>query len=122
MVHDAHGRPANFMDIRTTATSIDIAFGFGLLLDNPAVRVILMNVHGGGMQPCDTIAEALGIGLRRTGRSLPIVARLAGNNADFARSRLVNFGCPVVEYPDMWSAANSAVAVAREGGSIGYSR
>lgn len=112
MLVAAKGRPANFMDIRTTAKSLDIAHGFGLLLDNPATRAILINVHGGGMQACDTIAEGLGIALRRTGRSLPLVVRLAGNNADFARSRLQNFGCAVIDCPDMWTAASQAAALA----------
>lgn len=115
MVVAAKGRPANFMDIRTTAKSLDIAHGFRLLLDNPATRAILINVHGGGMQPCDTIAEGLGIAMRRTGRSLPLVVRLAGNNADFARSRLKNFGCAVIDCPDMWTAAAKAVALAGKG-------
>jgi succinyl-CoA synthetase beta subunit len=112
MVVAANGRPANFMDIRTTAKSLDIAQGFRLLLDNPSTRAILINVHGGGMQPCDTVAEGLGIAMRRTGRSLPLVVRLAGNNADFARSRLKNFGCAVIDCPDMWTAASKAVALA----------
>lgn len=116
LVCAAGGKPANFMDIRTTATSLDVAYGFGLLLDNPATRAIFLNVHGGGMQPCDTIAEGLGIAMRRTGRSLPVVARLAGNNAEFARSRFVNFGCPVIDCPDMWTAATKVVAIAQKGG------
>ena len=113
MLREAGGAPANFMDIRTTATSLDVAHGFALLLDNPKVRVLLINVHGGGMQPCDTIAEGLGIAMRRTGRSLPTVVRLAGNNAGFARSRFSNFGCRVIDCPDMWTAAKQAVAAGR---------
>jgi succinyl-CoA synthetase beta subunit len=109
MVRAANGRPANFMDIRTTATSLDVAYGFSLLLNNPAVRSILVNVHGGGMQPCDTIADGLGIAMRRTGRTLPTVVRLAGNNAEYARFRFANFGCRVIDCPDMWSAATRAV-------------
>ncbi len=112
MVHRAGGRPANFMDIRTTARSLDIAHGFALLLDNPKIRTLLMNVHGGGMQSCDTIAEGLGIALRKSGRKLPIVVRLAGLNADLGRYRLANFGCHVIEAPDMGTAAEQAVAVA----------
>jgi succinyl-CoA synthetase beta subunit len=115
LVYDAKGRPANFMDIRTTATSQDVAFGIGLLLDNPAVKVILVNVHGGGMQPCDTIADGVGMAMRKTGRSLPIVARLAGNNAEFAQSRFVNFGCTVFPCADMWSAATTAASIAAKG-------
>lgn len=113
MVRAANGRPANFMDIRTTATSLDIAHGFGLILDNPNVRALLINVHGGGMQPCDTVADGLGIAMRRTGRSLPTVVRLAGNNASFARARFENFGCRIIDCPDMWTAATRAVAAAR---------
>ncbi|MDT3382556.1 ATP-grasp domain-containing protein [Labrys neptuniae] len=113
LVHAAGGAPANFMDIRTTATSLDIAHGFGLLLDNPQVRALLINVHGGGMQSCDTVAEGLGIAMRRAGRTLPVVTRLAGNNADYARSRFANFGCRIIECPDMWTAAAKAVAAAR---------
>jgi succinyl-CoA synthetase beta subunit len=113
MVRAANGRPANFMDIRTTATSLDIAHGCALILDNPTVRALLINVHGGGMQPCDTIADGLGIAIRRTGRSLPTIVRLAGNNAEFARSRFENFGCRIIDCADMWTAAQQAVAAAR---------
>ena len=113
MLRAANGRPANFMDIRTTATSLDVAHGFALLLDNPGVRSILVNVHGGGMQPCDTIADGLGVAMRRTGRSLPTIVRLAGNNAEYARFRFKNFGCKVVDCPDMWSAVTRAVAAAQ---------
>lgn len=112
MVKAAGGRPANFMDIRTTAKSLDIAHGFALLLDNPKIRTLLINVHGGGMQSCDTIAEGLGIALRRSGRKVPIVVRLAGQNADLGRYRLRSFGCAVFDAPDMGAAAERAVAVA----------
>ncbi|MDX2258518.1 MAG: ATP-grasp domain-containing protein [Hyphomicrobiaceae bacterium] len=109
----AGGRPANFMDIRTTASSLDIAHGFGLLFASPKVRVILVNVHGGGMQRCDTIAEGLGIALRRAKRVLPIVIRLAGNNAEFARTVLTNNGVAHQVAGDMEEAAGLAVALAR---------
>ena len=98
------GRPANFMDIRTTASSLDVAYGFDLILANPKVRAVLVNVHGGGMQRCDTIAEGVGIALRRNGRHVPIVVRLAGNNADFARVRLSSYGISFDEGADMADA------------------
>ena len=59
MLVDAGGKPANFMDIRTTATSFQIAKGVGVLLQDPKVEVILVNVHGGGMTVCDTVAEGI---------------------------------------------------------------
>ncbi|HET6390391.1 ATP-grasp domain-containing protein [Hyphomicrobium sp.] len=113
MIRAAKGRPANFMDIRTSATSVDIARGFAMILDNPKVRSLLINVHGGGMQPCDKVVEGLGIAMRRTGRSLPTVVRLAGNNAHAARARLEDFGCRIIDCADMRSAAEHAVAEAR---------
>ena len=114
MVCDAGGRPANFMDIRTTATSLDIARGFRLILDNPAVRAILVNVHGGGMQPCDTIAEGIGIAMRRRPlRNIPIVISMAGNHAEFARTVLANTGVPHIACGRPWEAVQRAVASAR---------
>ena len=113
MVREAGGRPANFMDIRTTAKSLDIAHGIGLVLDNPRAKVLLLNVYGGGMQPCDTIIEGLGIAVRRKGRALPVVLRFTGNNEDLARLRLANFNLPATECTDMWQAVTCAVAMAK---------
>lgn len=113
LVVDAGGHPANFMDIRTTATSLDIAYGFGLLLSNPKVKAILVNVHGGGMQRCDTIAEGIGIAFRRHPRQLPLVIRMAGNNAEFARTILANNGTRYVDVSDMAEAAAEVVALSR---------
>lgn len=113
LIIDAGGRPANFMDIRTTATSLDIAHGFGLLLTNPQVKAILVNVHGGGMQRCDTIAEGIGIALRRHPRQLPIVICMAGNNADFARTILENNGTRYVAAQDMAEAAELVVSLSK---------
>src|SRR5258706_5539844 len=92
MVRDAGGRPANFMDIRTTATSLNVAFVFGMLLKNPAMKVLLVNVHGGWMQPCDTISESLGIARPRTGCSLPTAVPVARDNAKLASSTFPTLG------------------------------
>lgn len=114
LVVDAGGRPANFMDIRTTAKSLDIAHGFGLILKNPTVKSIYVNVHGGGMQRCDTIAEGIGIAMRRSGRRVPIVIRMAGNNAAFAATVLKNNGVDYIDADDMAEGAAAAVAAARK--------
>ncbi len=113
MLRDAGGRPANFMDIRTTANSIDIARGLDLLFGNPGVKVVLVNIHGGGMTRCDTVAEAIGISVRRSGRRLPIVYRAAGNNAEFSRTVLNNCGVAYMPADDMAHAVALAVAAAR---------
>jgi succinyl-CoA synthetase beta subunit len=114
ILRDAGGFPANFMDIRTTATSLDIAYAFELILANPRVRVILVNIHGGGMQRCDTVVDGIGIGVRRTGRSLPMVVRLAGNNAEFGYDRLKSYGIAYTEAAGMWGAATRAVGLLRQ--------
>lgn len=113
MIRAASGAPANFMDIRTTAKSMDIAQGISLVLDNPQARVLLVNVFGGGMQPCDTIVEGLGIAFRRHPRRLPVVLRVTGNNEELARQRLANFDFPKIECADMWQAVTRAVATAQ---------
>ena len=113
MIRAAGGSPANFMDIRTTAKSLDIAQGLGLVLDNPRAKVLLVNVFGGGMQPCDTIVDGLGIAFRRSRRVLPVVLRITGNNEDLARLRLANFNLPKTECSDMWQAVTRAVAIAQ---------
>lgn len=103
------GRPANFMDIRTTATSLDIAYGVRLLLNNPATTAIIINIHGGGMQRCDTIAEGIAVAMKESKKRLPLMARLAGNNADFARKRLIDAGIDAVFASSMDEAARLAV-------------
>jgi succinyl-CoA synthetase beta subunit len=114
---DCGGRAANFMDIRTTASSQDIAYGFRLIVANPETRAVLVNVHGGGMQRCDTIAEGIAIALSGSNRQLPLVVRLAGNNADFARTRLAGAGIAFEEAGDMREAAERAIQLCgREAG------
>lgn len=114
MLCDAGGAPANFMDIRTTATSLDIANGFDLLLENPNVRAVLVNAHGGGLQRCDTIAEGIGISLKRSKRSLPIVLRFAGNNADYGRTLLDNYGVSYIAASDMGDAIERVVELVKK--------
>lgn len=113
MVRAAGGAPANFMDIRTTAKSLDIAHGVGMILDNPRAKVLLVNVYGGGMQACDTVVDGLAIAFRRSGRVMPMVLRIAGNSEAFAKMRLANFNLPKTECADMGQAAARAVAIAQ---------
>ncbi|HRY06082.1 MAG TPA: acetate--CoA ligase family protein [Hyphomicrobiaceae bacterium] len=110
---DVGGRAANFMDVRTTATSLDVAYGLELIVANSAVRSILVNVHGGGMQRCDTIAEGLGVAIGKVGRHPPLVIRMAGNNADYAHTVLANNGVTYQAAENLAEAASLAVAAAK---------
>jgi succinyl-CoA synthetase beta subunit len=113
MVADAGGRPANFMDIRTTATSFQIAKGVQLLLDDPSVKVLLVNVHGGGMTVCDTVAEGINFAYSRSPRKPPIVFRAAGQNAGYALTIMKDRRLPFVAVDDISTAVARAVALAR---------
>lgn len=115
MLVEAKGKPANFMDIRTTATSFDIARGVELLLAQSQVRAILLNVHGGGMTVCDTVAEGVAFAYARAARKVPVAACLAGQNAEWGLKILQDRKVPVTVYPDMKAAVQGAVALASGG-------
>ncbi len=115
MIIDAGGKPANFMDIRTTATSMDIARGVELLLQEPSVTAILLNVHGGGMTVCDTIAEGVNFAYSRNNGTKPVIARLAGQNAEWGQRILVDRKVPVEICGTMSEAVKRAVEIASKG-------
>lgn len=110
MLIDSGLKPANFLDIRTTASSLDISYGLGVVLENPMVRVLLINIHGGGMQRCDTVAEGLAVALSKARHKVPVVVRFAGNNADFARVRLKSSGVVFADARDMADATRLVLA------------
>ena len=89
------GEPADFMDVRPEATRDQIAGGFGLLLRNPKVEAILVNIYGGGILRCDTVAEGIGAAWRERGADVPLIVRAAGTNGDLARKILASQGIPV---------------------------
>ena len=115
MIIDAGGKPANFMDIRTTASSFDIARGVEMLLADKRVKALLLNVHGGGMTVCDTVAEGVAFAYSRSERKLPVIARLAGVNAEWGNRILTDRKIPVEIFDAMKPAV--ARAVARAGGA-----
>jgi succinyl-CoA synthetase beta subunit len=112
MLRDAGGAPANFMDIRTTAMSLQIGKGIGLLLADPRVKVILVNVHGGGMTRCDTIVDAIQVATSRSGRKVPFVFRAAGQNADYAKKLMVDRRIAHEVAPNISAAVRRAVEIA----------
>ncbi len=113
MLVDAGGWPANFMDIRTTAKSFDIARGVELLLRDQNVKAILLNVHGGGMTTCDTVAEGVAFAYSRNSRQLPVAVRLAGQNAEWGLRILKDRRVPIEVFNDMTSAVIHAVTLAK---------
>jgi succinyl-CoA synthetase beta subunit len=107
------GEPADFMDVRPVATRQQVAAGFKMILANPKVKAVLVNVYGGGILRCDTIAEAIAEAVRETGLGVPLVVRAAGTNMEIAKKVLVGQGIPVIFADDMAEAAESVVKAAR---------
>ena len=114
MIVDAGGQPANFMDIRTTATSFDIAKGVELLLKDPQVSVILLNVHGGGMTSSDTVAEGINFAYSRSDRKLPVIAHLSGQNAEWGIRILQDRKVPVEVFETSTDAIARVVEIAKK--------
>ena len=106
------GEPADFMDIRPEATRTQVAEGFRLLLRNPKVRAILVNVYGGGILRCDTVAEGVAAACKSEGLRVPLIVRAAGTNGELARKMLTSQGVPVTFAETIGQAASLVVAAA----------
>lgn len=111
----AGGAAADFMDVRPVATREQIATGFRLVLNNPSVKTILVNVFGGGILRCDTMAEGIAAAVRAHGLKVPLIVRAAGTNMEIAKKALVGQGIPVTFADDMDEAAEMAVRAAQSG-------
>src|SRR3546814_4585910 len=110
------GAPADFMDVRPEATRAQITHGFNLLLRNPAVNAILVNIYGGGILRCDTVAEGVAAACREEGLRVPLIVRAAGTNGELARKILMSQGIPVTFAQTLAQAAAKVVEAA---GKIG---
>jgi len=109
------GEPADFMDVRSEATREQIAGGFGLLLRNPKVAAILVNIYGGGILRCDTVAEGIGLACRQSKPTVPLIVRAAGTNGDLARRILEAQGIAVDFADTVGEAVAKAVRAAQAG-------
>ena len=85
--------PANFLDVGGGATAQKVTEAFKLMLKNPAVKGILVNIFGGIMR-CDTIAEGVIAAAKEVKLSVPLVVRMRGTNEELRRQKLRDRGCP----------------------------
>ena len=106
------GAPANFLDVPPAAGRDRITAACRLVLENPRVKVMLVNIVGGGITRCDVVAEALASACRAAGRSVPIVARFEGVNRELARKVLRDTGVEAVQAESLGDAAVRAVRAA----------
>lgn len=106
------GSPANFLDVGGGATAERVTVAFKLILSNPKVKAILVNIFGGIVR-CDLIAEGVITAVKNVGVKVPVVVRLEGTNAEKAREMLAASGLKVTAAADLTDAAQKAVAAAR---------
>jgi succinyl-CoA synthetase beta subunit len=101
--------PANFLDVGGGATTEKVTEAFKLMLRNPAVKGILVNIFGGIMR-CDTIAEGVIAAAREVKLSVPLVVRMKGTNEDLGKQLLQSSGLPIILADNMGDAAQKIVA------------
>ena len=105
------GAPANFLDVGGTATAARVTEAFRLILSNPRVKAILINIFGGIVR-CDIIADGIVQAVADVGVSVPVIVRLEGTNADIARDKLAKSGLAITAAGDLTDAATKAVTLA----------
>jgi len=106
------GSPANFLDVGGGATTEKVTEAFKLMLKNPKLRAILVNIFGGIMK-CDVIAEGVVAAAREVSLAVPLVVRLEGTNVELGKKILADSGLPIISGSDMADAAKKVVAAAR---------
>jgi succinyl-CoA synthetase beta subunit len=107
------GNPANFLDVGGGATRERVTTAFKLILQNPKVKAILVNIFGGIVR-CDMIAEGVVGAARDLGLHLPVVVRIEGTNAAQGRRILQESGLELIAAADLTDAAKKVVAAARK--------
>jgi succinyl-CoA synthetase beta subunit len=107
------GQPANFLDVGGGATSDRVTAAFQLILSNPHVRAILVNIFGGIVR-CDLIADGVINAVKNVGVTVPVVVRLEGTNAQAARQRLAESGLAIIAAADLTDAAKKVIAATRK--------
>ncbi|MCX7815175.1 MAG: ADP-forming succinate--CoA ligase subunit beta [Tepidimonas ignava] len=105
------GEPANFLDVGGGATTEKVTEAFKIMLRNPNVKAILVNIFGGIMR-CDVIAEGVIAAARAVGLKVPLVVRMKGTNEDLGKKMLAESGLPIISADTMAEAAQKVVAAA----------
>ena len=105
------GSPANFLDVGGGATAAQVTKAFKIILSDPNVKAILVNIFG-GIAKCDVIADGVITAAREIGLKLPLVVRLEGTNVELGKKMLAESGLAITPADDMQDAAQKAVAAA----------
>ncbi len=105
--------PANFLDVGGGASKEKVTAAFKIILKDPAVKGILVNIFGGIMK-CDIIAEGIVAAAKEVNLSVPLVVRLEGTNVELGKQILEGSGLPIVSASDLGDAAKKIVAEVRK--------
>jgi succinyl-CoA synthetase beta subunit len=111
MIKMSGGMPANFLDVGGGANAEQVTNAFRLILSDPKVKAILVNIFGGIMR-CDIIAEGVVAAARNLGLAVPLVVRLEGTNVEKGKEILAASGLDIISASDMKDAAQKVVAAA----------
>lgn len=103
------GEPANFLDVGGGATPEKVTEAFKIMLKNPKVEAILVNIFGGIMK-CDTIATGVITACKAVNLNVPLVVRMKGTNEDLGKKMLADSGLPIITADTMAEAAEKVVA------------
>ena len=106
------GEPANFLDVGGGATAEKVTEAFKIMLANPKVKGILVNIFGGIMR-CDTIAEGVMAACKAVNLTVPLVVRMKGTNEEIGKKMLAESGLPIISADTMADAATKIVAAVR---------
>jgi succinyl-CoA synthetase beta subunit len=101
--------PANFLDVGGGATPEKVTEAFKIMLKNPKVKAIMVNIFGGIMK-CDTIATGVITACRATNLNVPLVVRMKGTNEELGKKMLAESGLPIISADSMAEAAEKVVA------------
>jgi len=106
------GEPANFLDVGGGATTEKVTEAFKLMLRNPGLRAILVNIFGGIMK-CDVIATGVVEAAKQVKLAVPLVVRMKGTNEDLGKKILAESGLPIISANNMAEAGQKVVAAAQ---------
>ncbi|MFO1069039.1 MAG: ADP-forming succinate--CoA ligase subunit beta [Geminicoccaceae bacterium] len=107
------GSPANFLDVGGGATKERVTAAFKLLLSDPNVEGVLINIFGGIMR-CDVIAEGVVAAAREVNLNVPLVVRLEGTNVDLGKRIMAESGLPIIPADDLSDAATKIVTAVKK--------
>ncbi|MBB3214644.1 succinyl-CoA synthetase beta subunit [Herbaspirillum sp. Sphag1AN] len=105
------GEPANFLDVGGGATTEKVTEAFKIMLKNPELKAILVNIFGGIMR-CDVIAEGVIAASKAVSLKVPLVVRMKGTNEEIGKKLLADSGLPIISADSMEEAAQKVVAAA----------